>query len=278
MKVNLGGIVHLSTVDWPGRASMVVFMRGCPLRCPHCQNRDLQAGENFIEFSKIAGEINGLKGIDHAADQLTLEEAFSVAKAKPFVSALVLSGGEPLMQPRLVAALARLAKGLGLDVGLETCGYYHEQLQDVLEKNLIDRIFLDIKAPLTEPEYEAATGRQGAASRALESLRICMRSGVPFETRTTVFPETQPSDVQEITELLSGLKVEIPENRLETFALQQGRPRDNEFEPVSWDELKSMAKSVENLMNIEIRAAPKAKMEKVDDSEIPSQEDVRDED
>lgn len=278
VQVNLGGIVHLSTVDWPGRASMVIFLRGCPLRCPHCQNRELQMGESFVEFSQIAGEIKGMRGAEHATDQLTLDEAFSMTKARPFVGALVLSGGEPLMQPQPVPAMARLAKGLGLEVGLETCGYYCDQLQEILEKNLVDRIFLDIKAPLREPGYEAATGRKGAASRVLESLKICMRSSVPFEARTTIFPQMPSSDILEIAKTLSDLKVEFPKNRLESLMLQQGRPREREFEPVSWEELKSMAESIENLIKVEVRAAPMMKIDKVDNSEILMPGDVREED
>ncbi len=51
LKVNFGGIVPLSTVDWLGRAALVVFLRGCPLRCPHCHNQKLQTGESIVASS-----------------------------------------------------------------------------------------------------------------------------------------------------------------------------------------------------------------------------------
>ena len=60
MKVNLGGIIPLSTVDWTGRAALVVFLRGCPLRCPHCQNRDLQEGDSSVAFHVLASRIVSL--------------------------------------------------------------------------------------------------------------------------------------------------------------------------------------------------------------------------
>jgi pyruvate formate lyase activating enzyme len=269
MKVNLGGIVHLSTVDWPGRASMVVFLRGCPLRCPHCHNRELQLGETFVEYSLVAGEVKRTKGLacTSGSGQATLEEAFSAAAAKPFIGALVLSGGEPLMQPKPAAALMRLAKGMRLDVGLETCGYYHEHLQKIIEENLVDKVFLDVKAPLQEQKYEAAAGRKGAAPRILESLRSCMRSGIPTEVRTTVFLETTPSDVQEIARLLSKLTAEFPENRLEAMVLQQGRPFRREFEPVSWEHLQTLAESIGGLVNAKVRDAPKVKMNEMENSD-----------
>jgi pyruvate formate lyase activating enzyme len=269
MKVNLGGIVHLSTVDWPGRASMVVFFRGCPLRCPHCHNRELLRGETFVEYSSVAGQVKRTKGLacTSGSGQATLEEAFSSAAARPFVGALVLSGGEPLMQPEPAAALMRLAKGIGLDVGLETCGYYHEHLHRIIDENLVDKVFLDVKAPLQEDKYKAAAGRKGVAPRVLESLRYCMRSGIPFEVRTTVFLETSSSDLQEIARLLSNLTAEFPGNSLEAMVLQQGRPYKREFEPVSWEHLQALAEAIGGLINAKVRDAPKVKMNEMENSD-----------
>jgi pyruvate formate lyase activating enzyme len=31
--VNFGGAVPFSTIDWRGKASRAIFLRGCPLRC-----------------------------------------------------------------------------------------------------------------------------------------------------------------------------------------------------------------------------------------------------
>lgn len=273
MQVNLGGIVHLSTVDWAGRAVMVIFLRGCPLRCTHCHNRELQMGETFVELSKVLGHIKVIKEIEHLADQLTLEEAISMTEAEPFLSAIVLSGGEPLMQPNSVAALASLARGLGMNLGIETCGYYHDNLQRILEKGLADKIFLDIKAPMREPEYKAVTGKKGSALRALKSLRICMKSNLPFEVRTTVFPETPSMHVQDIAKTLSDLAIKFPENRFEAFVLQQGHPRDREFVPVPWESLKALSESIKDL-KVEIRAAAPPKMNKADGSEVPKLKDV----
>jgi len=113
MKVNLGGIVPLSTVDWQGKASMVVFLRGCPLRCPHCHNRELQTGKSLVEFHSLASRIvAGVKGETGARNssgftlqQLDLDESSQRASSRPFVEALVLSGGEPLLQPEASARL-----------------------------------------------------------------------------------------------------------------------------------------------------------------------------
>ena len=34
----IAGLVPLSTVDWPGKLAAAVFLQGCPLACPYCQN------------------------------------------------------------------------------------------------------------------------------------------------------------------------------------------------------------------------------------------------
>ncbi len=265
MNVNLGGIVPLSTVDWLGKASLVVFLRGCPLRCPHCHNRELQAGESAVEFHSLASRIvSGVKGETGASnssgstlEQIDLDEASERVSSKPFVDAFVLSGGEPLLQPRPSERLLRLARSLDLATGLETSGCYPERLEELLKRNLVDKVFLDLKAALHEPDYERATARKGMAAPVLESLRICMANGVPLDVRTTIFPNMpSASEVFEIARTLSELKAEFPGHRLECLVLQQGRARegDSQFEPVASESLKEMAESVEVLVKVRIRA------------------------
>ncbi len=223
--VNLGGIVPLSTVDWRGRAAMVVFLRGCPLRCPHCHNYALQTGESNIEFHALASRIVcRIKGLQTPAiafrastRQISLEDASVRAASRPFVDAFVLSGGEPLLQPEASLRLFGLAKSLSLATGLETSGFYPGRLRALLKSDVVDRVFLDLKTELNEPAYQMATGITGVADRVRESLEICYQSGVA----------------------LSRL---YPDSHLESLTLQQGHPREGEpwFEPVALEEMQEM--------------------------------------
>lgn len=265
MKVNLGGIVPLSTVDWPGRSAMVVFMQGCPLRCPHCQNRQLQTGERSVPLhhiaSRIASEVKGLPGPRrsalfsqadfassscHSPVQIKLDEAAQRATSKPFVNALVLSGGEPLLQPQACRHLLRQGKSLGLATGLETSGIIPDHLEMLLREGLLDRVFLDIKSALEEPDYEAATGRCHSAPAVLSSLEICFKSGVAFEARTTVFPDfPSTSQLENIALVLCRLEAAYPGSCLEGLTLQQGQPAEGEspFPPVTVGAMQQMAES-----------------------------------
>jgi pyruvate formate lyase activating enzyme len=275
MQVNFGGIIPLSTVDWLGRAAMVVFLRGCPLRCPHCHNQKLQTGENLVALhtigSRIASEVKGFPGacwswirVEPHSQQIDIEDASQRVSSKSFVNAFVLSGGEPLLQPEASSRLFRLAKSLHLATGLETSGCFPSRLETLLAKGLVDKVFLDLKTALLEPDYEKATGSAGMAARVAESLEICFKMGVALDVRSTIFPN-MPSCTQlvKIAGTLCRLKARYPENRLESMILQQGLPREGEarFEPVSIEALQEMARACETdcgtELKVRIRAAPK---------------------
>ena len=59
-EINVGGVETFSMVDYPGKMSAVVFMQGCPWRCPFCHNMELQKinkvtgfeWSKFVEFLK----------------------------------------------------------------------------------------------------------------------------------------------------------------------------------------------------------------------------------
>lgn len=282
---------------------MVVFLRGCPLRCPHCHNRGLQAGESQVSLhqmaSRIVYEVKGFgempsagvrlrgplfeaaaypgpedrdgardgaadesadwaadeaeneatgraseRAAEQATEQISLDEASQRASGKPFVDALVLSGGEPLLQREACVRLFSLARSLHLETGIETSGCLPEELKGLLESGLLDRVFLDLKAPFSEPEYERATGRPGISACVRRSLELCFESGVTFEVRCTIFPEMPSSpELARIAGTLVSLMKEHPSSRLECLTLQQGHSREGEraFEPVSVQVLERMA-------------------------------------
>lgn len=216
MKINLGGIIDVSTVDWYGKSAMVIFFNSCPFSCPYCQNFKLLNKVNFIDIEEVEKKI---------------------LESKSFVSSIVFSGGEPTMQFDALEHLAKFTKNLGLLVGIETNGYYPDRLESLVNKGLVDKIFLDIKAPLDDRgEYCMLTGLKDAAPRVYESLHLTLPNESPVEVRTTVFRYFP--DVLEIAKSLIDINC--------YYVIQQGLP---EYSP-DGDIKKEMCLSRNELMNI----------------------------
>jgi len=214
----LGGITDMSTVDWYGNVSMVVFFAGCNIRCPYCQNSGLiplDSGEE-VELGYI-------------------EERLQIGmKPVPQLDAVVFTGGEPLLQPDAVLEAAKLVKTYGLKIMLDTNGTVFQAAERVLRTGLIDRVALDVKAPLTPEDYGAVSGvpRLGDVFSASvgKTLKLCKELGVDVEARTTVAPTVsdEPGFIRRIAEDIKGLA--------DVYYLQQF---DNQGEVLSL-ELKEM--------------------------------------
>lgn len=167
--LRIGGFVPFSSVDWPGRLAGVVFVQGCPWRCGYCHNPHLQAREQ--------GAANGPRWPEIRA---------WLQRRRGLIDGLVFSGGEPTLDPAVVAAVAEV-KAAGFAVGLHTAGMYPARLEALLPH--LDWVGLDIKAPLHDDAlHDRITGRPGSAAPVRESLALLRAAGVDFECRTTAHP------------------------------------------------------------------------------------------
>lgn len=162
--LRIGGIEPFSTVDWPGKLVCVVFLAGCPWRCPYCQNHVLQ---------------------DVCAGALDESALFSLLDhRKGLLDGVVFSGGEPLAQAEVID-VARRVRELGFCVGLHSCGAFPERLRKMLP--YVDWVGLDVKAPWDA--YDAITKRAETGAPARESLEVVLAAGVDLEVRTTWHPD-----------------------------------------------------------------------------------------
>ncbi len=105
--LNLATWLPRSRANGPG-TRMVVWVQGCPFRCPDCQNP-----EN-LEF-----RLNQV---------VTVEWVWQVFQATPELNGISFSGGEPFTQAVALGELARLVRAAGKTVVCWT-GYRLEQLR-----------------------------------------------------------------------------------------------------------------------------------------------------
>lgn len=114
----------------------------------------------------------------------------SVKELMPLVNSIVLTGGEPLLQPKACLELLRRAKKLGLGRGIETNGTNPKALKKILPH--LDLIAVDIKAPLADPVlYSKMAGcevSEETLQKIKESLMIAIGSDAETEARTTIVP------------------------------------------------------------------------------------------
>ncbi|NLH78914.1 MAG: anaerobic ribonucleoside-triphosphate reductase activating protein [Acidobacteria bacterium] len=179
MLVNFGG-AQLSCSD-SNLSSLVIFLRGCPYRCFYCQNKEIIDGN----------------------DERSMEEMnLLIQKSRGLISEVVLSGGEPMMQPGAIEYIAKFTKGLNLKLGIETSGYNSGKLLNLIKNKLINEVFLDIKTYGNE-NYHKLTGNDWAWDNVLNVIHICDNYKIPLELRTTVSQNyPTPKDLEKI-ELLA---------------------------------------------------------------------------
>ena len=179
------GLQKLSMVDYPARLAATVFTGGCDLRCPFCHNAPLvtRASE---------------------APALSEEEMLAFLKhRRGLLDGVVLSGGEPLLQPDAADFLAKV-RDLGFAVKLDTNGCHPAALAEILERGLADYVAMDIKN--CREKYPQTVGIPGFDLAPVEeSARLLRTSGVDFEFRTTVVRELHtPADMAAIGRWLEG--------------------------------------------------------------------------
>ncbi|MDR2766670.1 MAG: anaerobic ribonucleoside-triphosphate reductase activating protein [Holosporaceae bacterium] len=169
----VGGVVPLTTLDYPDRLASVVFLQGCNWRCVYCHNRHLQSISS--------------------AEALPWEEVLNLLKVRRgFVDAVVFSGGEPLLQDALTEAVQEV-KALGFSVGLHTSGAIPEKLAEVV--HFLDWVGFDLKCSFQD--YRSITGSDGSGEAARRSLGILVSSNVDFEARITLHESIRVASVVE---------------------------------------------------------------------------------
>ncbi|MFA6881821.1 MAG: 4Fe-4S cluster-binding domain-containing protein, partial [Aminobacterium sp.] len=108
-------IQRYSLHDGPGIRT-IVFLKGCPLRCPWCANPESQNASPEMMGSEMVGKVVTVD------DVIRVVEKDSVFY-KRSGGGMTLSGGEPLMQPEFSTALMTVAKEHGFNTAIETSGF-----------------------------------------------------------------------------------------------------------------------------------------------------------
>jgi pyruvate formate lyase activating enzyme len=209
------GFQKTSLIDYPGKMCSVVFLADCNFRCPFCQNPDLILNPGRIPTIKQA-------------------EIFEYLEAKrKWVDGVCVTGGEPTLHKDLPDFCAEVKKR-GFLVKLDTNGTNPAMVRNMIKRDLVDFIAMDIKGPIEA--YDSVAGVDVNKSDVRKTVEFIRSSGLDYEFRSTILPRLhKAADLKAIGEWLRGSK---------RYALQQFRPlatldKSYEKEPsYSEDEMK----------------------------------------
>ncbi len=221
--MGIKGFQGTSLLDFPGRIASLVFWGGCNLTCPFCHNPPLVLEpESYPDLDPA----------DLLAD---------LADRKSFIDGVVVSGGEPTLSSELLPFLQEV-KALGLLVKLDTNGLAPQLIAELIDKQLIDYLAVDLK---TSPErYPELHSGVVSPDKFVETLRLCADAPVEVEYRTTCVPGWVDEDViSTLGELINGARL---------WALQQYHPehalceKTQKLIPYSVEQVQSFAEIAGN--------------------------------
>lgn len=227
--VEIKGLEKFSPRDYPGVISASVFLGSCNFRCPYCHNAELVLkpdelpsfpNEYFIDF---------------------------LDSRKDWLEGICVTGGEPLLHRELGDFLS-LLKERGLRVKLDTNGSFPSRLGELIEKNLVDSVAMDVKAPLEK--YQEIVRSKVDVKKIQSSIDIIMRSGVDHVFRITAVPGLiDRAGMEDIGRMLEGAKAFhiqpfVPVNTLD--------PAFERLKPFNKGEMRALMRGVEGFFS-EIR-------------------------
>jgi len=195
--LELKGWVRTSLIDFPDHIATVLFTGGCNFRCPMCHNAELVLRPDTLPTLPEGSVVDFL------------------SRRTGLIDGVVLTGGEPTIQPRL-APFLRWLRQTGVDVKLDTNGYLPRVLDSLIRQGLVDYVAMDVKGP--PGKYPLLAGRAELdLTRVERSVALLKQAGVGYEFRTTVVPGLLTGeDVEEIARWISGA---------ERYVLQAFRPQ-----------------------------------------------------
>ena len=177
----------MTLMDYPDHIAALVYAAACNFRCPFCHNSELVLPE---ETSKL-----------HLIPENDILS--TLREREGFIDALVITGGEPTLQPDLGQFITRV-KHLGLLVKLDTNGSQPEILEALFRAHLLDYVAMDVKGP--PARYDELAGVHVDIDAIRHSIRLVIHNAPDYEFRTTVAPTITVGDIEETIPMIAGAK------------------------------------------------------------------------
>jgi pyruvate formate lyase activating enzyme len=171
-------IQKFSSLDFPGRLCAILWFSGCNMRCPYRYNKDVVFGSKQIEEDEVIKFLKTRVGL---------------------LDGVSFTGGEATLYKNLIPFSEKI-KDLGFEIKLDTNGINFDVVKELVDKNLVDFVALDFKAP--KEKFESIT-KSKHYDKFEKTLGYLIDSNVDFEVRTTVHTDLlDENDINEIIKIL----------------------------------------------------------------------------
>lgn len=193
-----------------------VFVRtyGCDLACLYCDTPASRAetGPCRIELTPGSGVW------EEVANPLTAEMVAEVIREldqpRGLHQSVSFTGGEPLLHPEFISAVAARCRERGLEAYLETNGQRVAELRAVIDR--VDTVAMDVKLPSSQPECSEARA-EDLLQHSLEFLEVALQKRV--FAKVIVTPDVSPEGIERVAAALASV------SRALTLILQPVTPR-----------------------------------------------------
>ena len=169
VKTPIYSLTPFTLLDYPHKSACILWFAGCNMRCLYCYNPEIVLGKGSLSFENILSFLQSRKNL---------------------LDAVVFSGGECLLQKKIIPLITEVKK-MGFLIKIDTNGSSVEVMQQLLNLNLIDYIALDYKS--SESKFQAIT-QSNLFDSFEKTLELILQTKIPFEVRTTFHSDLLTED------------------------------------------------------------------------------------
>jgi len=187
-----------------GGSTLFVRFGACDLRCRWCDSPHTWMPAARCRIAGAGGDVREIDNPVPVSEVVAIAGELDLARHR-FVS---LTGGEPLLQPEAVAALARELRGEGRRVLLETHGLAEAGLARVIDA--IDVVSMDWKLASEVRRADAAHGGSEPFHAAHAAFLRVARRAPEVYVKVVVTPATTDVELDELASHLAGVDPAIP--------------------------------------------------------------------